>query len=201
MKHANVTAVGSVFTAITASLCCIGPIAAAIVGVGSIGAFSVFVAYRPYFIVLTVLLLGLGFFLVYRKREVVCDDGSCKVESAGKWSKISVWLATAIAAVSFAIPYLGWTQELLAQPVSVKDPPSIANAVTVLNIEGMDCEACAAGLQATLGRMEGVATARVNYQDANAVLEYDSTKVRPKAFIDELNQVGFSSAIRKEKGS
>lgn len=199
MKRANVTSAGSVLTAITASLCCVGPIVAALAGVGSIGAFSVFVAYRPYFIVLTILLLGLGFFLSYRKREVLCDDGTCKIESAGKWSKATMWLATVIAAVSIAVPYLGWTQELLAQPISGQDPTSIANALVVLDIEGMDCEACAAGLQATLGRIEGVAAAQVNFQDARAVLKYDSTRVRPKAFVEELKEVGFAATLRKKK--
>jgi len=104
---------GSMATAILASLCCIGPAAAAIVGAGSLGVFSTFEKYRPYLIGLTAILLGFAFYFAYRKREVKCDNGSCKIESAGKWNKIGVWGATFLAALAIAFPYLGIAPSVL----------------------------------------------------------------------------------------
>jgi hypothetical protein len=98
---------GSIATAILASLCCIGPAAAAIIGAGSLGVFSAFEAYRPYLIGLTAILLGFAFYFAYRKREVKCEDGSCKIEDASKWNKFGVWGASLLAAFAIAFPYLG----------------------------------------------------------------------------------------------
>ena len=99
--------VGSIVTAIVASLCCIGPAAAALIGAGSLGVFSAFEEYRPYLIGLTAILLGFAFYFAYRKREVKCEDGSCKIERASKWNQIGVWGATILAAAAIAFPYLG----------------------------------------------------------------------------------------------
>lgn len=116
MKHITLTSVSGVIAAIVASLCCIGSVLLVLLGVGGIGAFAVFDLYRPYLIGLTAVLLALAFYLAYRKREVKCEDGTCpegmdfhKVESAGKWNKIGVWIATIIAVFAIAFPYLGLT--------------------------------------------------------------------------------------------
>jgi len=109
MQKTTLSSVGSMAAAIFASLCCIGPAVVAIIGAGSLGAFSVFEKYRSYFIGLTAVLLGVAFYFTYRKREVKCKDGSCKIESAGKWNKIGVWGATIIAAIAIAFPYSGLT--------------------------------------------------------------------------------------------
>lgn len=56
MDTKKLSSLGAVMTAILASLCCIGPVAVALIGIGSIGAFAAFEAYRPYLIGMTVLL-------------------------------------------------------------------------------------------------------------------------------------------------
>src|SRR5574341_1487006 len=105
--------VGSMATAILASLCCIGPAAAAVIGTGGLGVFSAFEKYRPYLIGLTAILLGFAFYFAYRKHEVKCDDGSCKINGASKWNKIGVWSATFLAAIAITFPYLGIAPSVL----------------------------------------------------------------------------------------
>lgn len=195
MKKSDVTSLGSLMTAVVASLCCIGPVAVALIGVGSIGVFSVFETYRPYLIGVTVILLGLAFYLTYRKREVMCEDGTCKVESAGKWNKISVWFAAMIAAVAIAFPYLELTPTASAQSTPPQIISKVLPAVAILKVDGMDCKACAAGLQATLGRIDGVTKASVAFDDGKAVLEYDPSKVQLQKFIDQVDKVGFKATL------
>ncbi len=203
MKKSNISSVGSIVSAIAASLCCIGPVAVVLIGVGSIGAFSLFEIYRPYLIGFTVIMLGLAFYLTYRKREVICEDGSCKVERAGKWNKISVWGATFLAAFAIAFPYYG---AALITSAQATPPPhathSTSFAKAVLNVEGMDCEACAAGLEATLGRVDGVRMVKVIYEEGMAVIEYDPAVVQPNDLIAKVDEVGFKATPnepRKEK--
>lgn len=195
MEKSKLPIIGGVITAIVASLCCIGPVVVTLIGVGSIGAFSVFVAYRPYLIGLTVAILGLAFYLTYRKREVQCEDGTCKVESAGKWNKLVVWLVTFVAAAAIAFPYFG---VIPSTPLNAAVQGKLS---VTLSIEGMYCEACAKGIERTLASIKGVRKTNVDYERGRAVVEYDSTIVKPKTFIDKINESGYNAKIsNKQKG-
>lgn len=202
MEKEKLTTTGAVVTAIIASLCCIGPIAVAMIGVGSIAAFSIFWDYRPYLIGLTVVLLGLAFYFTYRKREVVCENGTCKFESASKWSKSAVWLATMLAVLAIVFPYVGSTEAAVAQSMLAQQPNRTpTSTVAILNIEGMDCIGCAKGLEATLARLDGVKKAVVEYEESRAVVEYDSTRINTKKMIVSVDETGFKAALEIGKAN
>ncbi|MBI3578580.1 MAG: cation transporter [Ignavibacteriales bacterium] len=193
MKKISLSAFGSVITAIVASLCCIGPLLVALLGVGSIGAFTFFENYRPYFIGITVVLLGVAFYIVYRKREVPCEDGTCKIEDAGKWNKLGVWSATFLAVIAIAFPYWG-----VALPNSPKVTAQ-SKAVVSLNIEGMDCKACAVGMEGSLNNIHGVHKARINFEKGLGIVEYDSTVVKPDVLVGRVKENGFDATIIEHK--
>lgn len=200
MEKEKLTTTGAVVTAIVASLCCIGPIAVAVIGIGSVAAFSVFWEYREYLIGLTVILVGLAFYFTYRKREIVCEDGTCKFESGGKWSKGAVWTATLLAVLAIAYPYFGVTDSVAAQQIlSQPQDPSSTSAVLVLNIEGMDCRGCAKGLEATLGQLEGVKKAAVEFEESRAVIEYDVTRIDSDKLIASVDETGFTATLEDEE--
>jgi mercuric ion transport protein len=202
MEKEKLTTTGAVAAAIIASLCCIGPIAVAMIGVGSVAAFSVFWEFRLYLIGLTLILLGLAFYFTYRKREVVCEDGTCKFESAGKWSKGAVWTATLLAALAIAFPYFGSTDTAAAQSMLSRQSTKSPNAaIAILNIEGMDCKGCAKGLEATLARLDGVKKAVVEYDQGRAVIEYDSTKIKSNQLIASVDETGFTATLEEKKNT
>ncbi|MGC8595905.1 MAG: mercuric transporter MerT family protein [Candidatus Kryptoniota bacterium] len=194
MKRSTLSAAGSVFTAIVASLCCIGPAILAVLGVGAVGFFSSFEPYRPYFLSLTVFLLGLAFYFTYKKKQVICEDGSCKIVNAGKWNRIGVWISSMIVLAAILFPYVSLAPAAGAAARSQQGAERQYSAV-VLSIRGMDCEACANGLQASLLQMKGVKSAQVNYKSGTAVIKYDSTQVAPSAFTSFLARVGFKASI------
>jgi mercuric ion transport protein len=195
MQKTTLSTVGSVVTAIVASLCCIGPAVLAIVGAGSLGAFAAFEKYRSYFIGITALLLGVAFYFAYRKREVLCEDGSCQIQSAGKWNKIGVWSATVIAALAIAYPYLA------AKPSPASNAAFVPKASVVLNIEGMTCNACATRIQSTLTGIKGVHSASVDYETKKARVAYDSTLVTPDVLVNRVNEIGYTAMLsQQEKG-
>lgn len=106
MNKAVLTTSGSIFSAFLASLCCIGPVVFSIIGAGSLGFAAAFEPYRPYLMGMTVLFLGAGFYFTYRKREVKCEDGTCKVESASTLNKVILWVAATIALVFMFFPQI-----------------------------------------------------------------------------------------------
>ena len=102
----TIASIGSVASAFLASLCCIGPVIFALLGVGGIGFAAKFETYRPYFVGLTVVLLGGAFYMTYGRRQT-CEPGlTCEVRGAGKANRIVLWVATAFALVFVAAPYL-----------------------------------------------------------------------------------------------
>jgi mercuric ion transport protein len=73
--------VGSVVAAVAASTCCIGPVVFSLAGAGALSAASTrFEPYRPWFVAMTVVLLGLAFYAAYRpvRTEADCDDDACE---------------------------------------------------------------------------------------------------------------------------
>ena len=194
MKHSNIFAGSSVITAIVASLCCIGPTLLAFVGVGSIGLFGTIGKLRPYLIGLTVVLLALAFYLTYRKKEAACEDGTCKVVKAGKWNKIGMWTSAIIALTAIGFPYANFTSTVDAASAAQSVPRGHYAAAT-LKINGMDCEACANGLQASLSQMKGVKSAVVKYKEGSATVTFDPALITPAAFVGFLGKAGYKAKV------
>ena len=96
--------VGSVIVATAASVCCIGPVVAAVLGAGALGAASTrFEPYRPWFLGLTMILLGIGFVSAYR-REPECADDSC-AQPSRRTAKIVLWISVVLVGLLAGFPY------------------------------------------------------------------------------------------------
>src|SRR5262249_25221438 len=121
----------SIGAAIATSLCCIGPLVAAALGLGAFGAAAAFVSVRPYLLGFTALLLAGAFYLTYRRREVKCEGGSCQTTGAGRASKITLWLAT-VAVIGFAtFPY--YSTALIRASTQKGDPSAQASFYSSAN--------------------------------------------------------------------
>jgi mercuric ion transport protein len=154
MQKFSLPGIGALSAAILASLCCIGPIALAAIGIagfGSLGmAFTLFEPYRPYLIGLTALLLGIAFYMTYRKSETACQEGeTCVTPRIFRMRKVGLWALTGISGLMLAIPYLplsgtetdtgsGYTAAFFGQSASHTDSEADTTlAITTLKIEGM----------------------------------------------------------------
>lgn len=106
--------VSGLLSAFLSSVCCIGPLILSALGVGAgatglLGGSARFAAsmvpYRPFFILLTVVFLGLGFYSVYR-REPVCDGASACSPERLKRTKRLLWVIAVISLILTVSPYL-----------------------------------------------------------------------------------------------
>lgn len=131
----NVTLGASVLTAIIASLCCIGPLAATLLGIGSFGVAAYFEAWRPYLLVLTFALLAAAFYFTYRKREVACADGTCKVASAPRWNKVLLWIATVVVILFTTFPYYSGTLVAALNSSSAQHAEATASITDLASFE------------------------------------------------------------------
>src|SRR5262244_2009596 len=109
-KWTAASSVGAIVSALLASACCVGPLLFAVLGVGSGALFVRFEAYRPYLIMLTVGLIGLGFFFTYRKPKAAEGEAcGCELPKANRVGKIMLWVATVVVALSLLFPFLSAT--------------------------------------------------------------------------------------------
>jgi mercuric ion transport protein len=98
----SVSVIGSSVLATATSLCCVGPAIVAILGTSGALAAARLAPYRPYFIVGSVVLLGVGFWLGYRPQSG-CIGKSCTTRTA-KSTRALLWLAAVLTIVAIVIP-------------------------------------------------------------------------------------------------
>lgn len=187
MKKPNIswTLTGGVFAGIAASLCCIGPLLSLTLGLGSFAASVWFAQWRPVFLAVTFVLLGLAWCLTYRRPKADCADGFCALPP-GKAARISLWLGTLVALAVAIYPSL---------PVVNHQIDSAAIAVSDVKlrvlIPSMDCPPCAKGIEASLSRAPGVKQAVVDYDTKAAVLIYDGSVPNRDKLLALIDASGF----------
>jgi len=72
-----------------------------------------------------------------------------------------------------------------------KSNPTDANVKTVqLEIDGMTCDHCAAGIEKKVGQLAGIASQKVNYPEGKGTFSYDPEKVSKKEITDTINGLG-----------
>jgi copper chaperone CopZ len=67
------------------------------------------------------------------------------------------------------------------RPVQPAATPVTTPTVLVVDIEGMHCTACAASIAATVGDCEGVRSADVSFENANATITADDANALERA--------------------
>jgi len=61
-----------------------------------------------------------------------------------------------------------------------------------LNISGMHCAGCSAGIEGTLNAVEGITQAKVNFATGKGVFKYDPEKISPQVIIAKIQELGYS---------
>ena len=190
---------GSILAAITASLCCIGPLVAVLLGASGFAASAVFEKWRPVFLGVTFALLALAWYLAYRKPKANCEEGSaCATKPVAKWNKVVLWVATGFVLIAAAFPSLSsailratqTSQDACCAPSTVADENS---AVLTVKIPSMDCAACALNIQSVLKKQAGVQQVQLSFDSKEPVVRYDATKLSPEKIIAPIDQTGFKA--------
>ncbi|MCP9453455.1 MAG: mercuric transporter MerT family protein [Nitrospira sp.] len=114
-RVSTTTAVGGVVAAVVSSVCCLGPLLLAAVGVGAgatgfwAGTADVMKAllpYRPLFIAAAVGCFAVSFYLVYRRPVVACgSDGVCERPAQHRVTRWLLWTLAGLALAFIMAPY------------------------------------------------------------------------------------------------
>lgn len=196
-KKTRFALTGAVVAAVTASLCCILPLIAAVLGFTGFAASQFFEHWRPYFLAVTFGLLGVGFYRAYRRPREACEAGSvCARTPMGRWNRAALWLVAVLVVVLAAFPYYsGRVARAVTNPKQpVEAPAQGSQAHAVLKIDGMVCDSCAALLEKKLSQIPGVRSAEVSFEKKQATLDYDPQAVKPSQFVKAITKVGYKVA-------
>lgn len=101
-------AAGGVAGAILASSCCVLPLALVTLGVSGawIGNFTALEPYKPVFLAVAAIFIGAGFWQVYFRPRLKCEDGSyCARPQSAIITQITLWLAAALVILAATIDW------------------------------------------------------------------------------------------------
>jgi mercuric ion transport protein len=101
---------GPLLTALLSFLplsCCVFPVAFSFLGTGGLAFAMALLPYRPYFVALTLVFLGVGFYFAYRPEQEECVSGmACAAPKSRKLQRVSLWSITVLTLALLAFPYL-----------------------------------------------------------------------------------------------
>jgi mercuric ion transport protein len=97
---------GGITGAILASSCCVLPLLLVTLGISGawISRLTALAPYKPYFLTGSVVLLGAGFWHVYRRKPSPCEPGTlCAVPTSRRLTKTALWLGAGLVALSASV--------------------------------------------------------------------------------------------------
>lgn len=106
--NAKGSLVAGIVAAIGASVCCVGPLVLLMLGIGGawIGNLTAFEPYRPVFIGLTLLFLGLAFRRLYQVPRSCAPGAACADSQVLRRQRMTFWCVTVVLLALLAVPWL-----------------------------------------------------------------------------------------------
>ena len=104
------TLTGGLIAAILASVCCLGPLVLVMVGVSGawISNLTLLEPYRPVFIGVALVFMGLAWRRIYRAPAAAeCEPGTlCALPQSNRVYRVMFWMVSALVLLALVFPYL-----------------------------------------------------------------------------------------------
>ena len=106
--NANRSLVVGVLAGIGASACCVGPLVLLALGIGGawVGNLTALEPYRPFFIGLTLVFVGLAFRRLYLVPQVCAPGTPCADPRTINRQRLTFWIVAALLLGLLAVPWL-----------------------------------------------------------------------------------------------
>jgi copper chaperone CopZ len=196
----NKIALGAgLLTALAASLCCITPVLALVVGTsGFASTFSWLEPFRPYLIALTILVLGFAWYQKLKPQQQ--PDCNCETDEKPKFiqSKKFLGIVTVIGGLMLAFPhYAHIFYPNTEKEVIVVDQLNIRSVE--FSISGMTCTGCEEHINHEVNKLPGILKSTASYEKGNAIIEFDNSKTNIVEIEKAINGTGYSVTHKKKK--
>lgn len=164
--------------ALLSSLCCITPVLALVAGASGIAStFSWLDPARPFFVGITVVVLGFAWYQKLKpkaKGEIEC---ACEEDLQPSFWKTRKFLGivTVFATLMLTFPlYAHIFYPKSEKQVIIVDKSDIQTVN--FQIKGMTCQGCADHVEHEVNKLSGILKVTASYEHGNAIVEFDNTK-------------------------
>lgn len=190
----------SILSAVAASLCCITPVLALISGASGVASsFSWLEPFRPYLLVITILVLAFAWFQKLKPRTTKEIQCNCDEEENPPFLQTKTFLGvvTVFALLMMAFPYYGH----IFYPKSDKHQVVIVSYENIqevkLSVNGMTCESCEMSIENEVNKLPGIITVFANKENGSATVNFDNTKTSISEIENTINKLGYTITSKK----
>ncbi len=214
---AGAVAIGA---AILSSACCWLPLALLGLGVSAAGLSKFIVGARWIFVAVAVAALGLGFYMSYRRKAACSPGEACAPSGLARFNRVMLWVSAVLVLAFATFPYYsepllravgaGGKNASVNSSSPVKTVAKVSSATTMAanttgaamtqfrlyayQINGMDCQECADGLQAAIAKIPGVKKATVSYQHGTAQVRA-AAGFDPQSVAKRISGIGYKTTL------
>ncbi|MCH7590211.1 heavy-metal-associated domain-containing protein [PVC group bacterium] len=181
MKTKNI----GIFSAFTASICCVGPIALIALGLGGLGIGAAIGRYHWYFILGAILLLGIGW-KSYFKEKKSCDTRGCEMKDKGITKNILI-IASVIVLIFSGLNILTYASGN-GNELSTQEGTQLS-----IPVKGMTCISCEFAVNSAVKKFPGVYEVKASAKNQKALVSYDPEKTSLDEIIEAINETGFNA--------
>ncbi len=176
-----------IFAAFIASLCCVGPLLLAALGLGGLGIAGFIGTNHWFFVGGAAALLIIAWYLYLREKKR-CETEQCEM-MGGKATRISLPLATLAVLTFFGLNLYTYAGGDISQSTDLL----AVHAQTTIPVEGMTCYSCTVHIESSLKDMDGVYEVRASVPEKSVAISYDSAKVDVNILVAAINKTGYQA--------
>lgn len=181
----------TILTSTSASLCCIVPVFGVVGGSSSLmSGISWLETLRPYFIGGTFLLLGFAWYSSMKASRA--DDCGCKPEKRSfLQSKKFLSMVTILSLILISFPsfsrFIIQSDSNVAAVIDQERPKTIT-----LSVNGMTCSSCEHHIESEVFKLSGVSSVKASYATKSATIEFNPGTIDQQKIIAAINKTGYT---------
>ena len=174
-----------ILSALTASVCCLGPLLLIALGFGSLGLGAALGRYHWYFILGAALLLAFAW-RRYFKEKNSCESAHCQMEGKKMTRNVLV------LASSVVLLFAGLNLYVYARGSAVSEVSKQGVQVSI-PVEGMSCFTCEIAVQSAVKKLPGTHQVKASAKDKIAIVSYDPGKTNLDQIVAAINETGYKA--------
>lgn len=183
-------------SAVTASLCCVGPLLLLTLGLGSLGLGAVLGRLHWWFLTAAALFLLAGWHR-YLREQRRCRAQACQMVRGGL-TRGTLVAASVLVATFTSLN--AWST--FAQPAAPAAASAAEEGTTVvIPITGMTCAMCEAAIERNLAQRPGVIDVDAQVASEQVVVTYDPEQIGVGDLVEAINQTGYRATAPPPEGA
>lgn len=197
MKTDNQLISTGLLTAIASSLCCITPVLVIVAGSSGLAStFSWLEPFRPYFIGMTVLVLGFAWYQKLKPQQKI--DCNCETTQKPNFMQTKSFLGIITVMTVLLLSFPSYAHIFFPKTESKAIVTTTSEIHKVeFTIKGMTCSGCEHHVKTEINKLKGIVEVVVSYEKGNAFVKFDSKQTNIEEIEKAINSTGYKSLKSK----